>query len=94
MEIKRVKVQVIDILGTHDTHISECFSSSRVLWAGETFEKAVEEEVAALIEEFNFDGHIKDIEWIDETNASIRFEEDEYTVLFSLTTHYAKLNIG
>lgn len=93
MELKRIKLQVVDILGTHDTYVTDCFSSSHVLSTGETFDKVVEDEVASLIEENAFNGSIKDIEWIDDTNAAMRFEDNEYTVVFSLTTQYVTLNI-
>ena len=59
---------------------------------GETFNKVVEKEVSYLIEN-GFEGRIEDIEWIDETDASIRFEENEFTVEFSLTVHYVTINI-
>lgn len=93
MELKRIKLQVINILGTHDNYVTDCFSSSRVLGVGETFDKVVEEEVASLIEENAFNGSTKDIEWIDDTNAAMRFEGNEYSVVFSLTTQYVTLNI-
>lgn len=93
MALQKIKLHVVDILATHDTHVTDCFSSSRVLSEGETFDKVVEEEVYSLIEENGFDGHIKDIEWVDDTNAAIRFEHNEYTVVFSLTTQYVTLNI-
>ena len=92
MALKRIELQVINILGTHDTYVGNCFSSSRVLSSGETFEDVVEEEVLSLIENGGFDGHIRDIEWIDDTTASIRFK-NEYSVLFSLTTQDVSLNI-
>ena len=85
MALQKIKLHVVDILATHDTYVTDCFSSSRVLSEGETFDKVVEEEVYSLIEENGFDGHIKDIEWVDDTNAAIRFEHNEYTILrFSL----------
>lgn len=95
MALKGIKLQVINILGTPDMYITrfcDSFSSSRILNEGETFNKVVEKEVAYLIET-GFEGHIEDIEWVDETDASIRFEENEFTVEFSLTTHYVTINI-
>ena len=59
---------------------------------GDSFNKVVEKEVSYLIEN-GFEGRIEDIEWIDETDASIRFEENEFTVEFSLTVHYVTINI-
>ena len=95
MALKGIKLQVINILGTPDMYITrfcDSFSSSRILNEGETFNKVVEKEVAYLIEN-GFGGRIEDIEWVDETDASIRFEENEFTVEFSLTTHYVTINI-
>ena len=95
MALKGIKLQVINILGTPDMYITrfcDSFSSSRILNEGETFDKVVKEEVEYLIEN-GFEGRIEDIEWIDETDASIRFEENEFTVEFSLTTHYVTINI-
>ena len=95
MALKGIKLQVINILGTPDMYITrfcDSFSSSRILNEGETFNKVVEKEVAYLIEN-GFEGRIEDIEWVDETDASIRFEENEFTVEFSLTTHYVTINI-
>ena len=95
MALKRIKLQVINILGAPDMYVTrfcDNFSSTRILNEGETFDKVVKEEVASLIVN-GFEGHIEDIEWIDETNASIRFDDNEFTVKFSLTTHYATLNI-
>lgn len=95
MSLKGIKLQVINILGTPDMYITrfcDSFSSSRILNEGETFNKVVEKEVAYLIEN-GFEGRIEDIEWVDETDASIRFEENEFTVEFSLTTHYVTINI-
>ena len=95
MALKRIKLQVINILGTPDMYITrfcDSFSSSRILNEGETFNKVVEKEVSYLIET-GFEGRIEDIEWVDETDASIRFEENEFTVEFSLTTHYVTINI-
>ena len=95
MALKGIKLQVINILGTPDNYITrfcDSFSSSRILNEGETFNKVVEKEVAYLIEN-GFEGRIEDIEWVDETDASIRFEENEFTVEFSLTTHYVTINI-
>ena len=95
MALKGIKLQVINILGTPDMYITrfcDSFSSSRILNEGETFNKVVEKEVAYRIET-GFEGHIEDIEWVDETDASIRFEENEFTVEFSLTTHYVTINI-
>ena len=95
MTLKGIKLQVINILGTPDMYITrfcDSFSSSRILNEGETFNKVVEKEVAYLIEN-GFEGRIEDIEWVDETDASIRFEENEFTVEFSLTTHYVTINI-
>lgn len=96
MALKKIKLQVINILGTPDLYITrfcDSFSSSRILNEGETFDKVVEEEVASLIENGGFDENIKDIEWIGKTDALIRFEENEFTVEFSLTTHYVTINI-
>ena len=95
MTLKGIKLQVINILGTPDMYITrfcDSFSSSRILNEGETFNKVVEKEVAYLIDN-GFEGRIEDIEWVDETDASIRFEENEFTVEFSLTTHYVTINI-
>ena len=92
MALKRIKLQVINILGTHDMYFCDNFSSTRILNDGETFDKVVKEEVEYLIEN-GFEGRIEDIEWIDETDASIRFEENEFTVEFSLTAHYVTINI-
>ena len=95
MVLKGIKLQVINILGTPDMYITrfcDSFSSSRILNEGETFNKVVEKEVGYLIEN-GFEGRIEDIEWVDETDASIRFEENEFTVEFSLTTHYVTINI-
>ena len=95
MALKGIKLQVINILGTPDMYITrfcDSFSSSRILNEGETFNKVVEKEVSYLIET-GFEGRIEDIEWIDETDASIRFEENEFTVEFSLTAHYVTINI-
>ena len=95
MALKGIKLQVINILGTPDMYITrfcDSFSSSRILNEGETFNKVVEKEVSYLIEN-GFEGRIEDIEWVDETDASIRFEENEFTVEFSLTTHYVTINI-
>ena len=95
MALKGIKLQVINILGTPDMYITrfcDSFSSSRILNEGETFNKVVEKEVAYLIEN-GFEGRIEDIEWVDETDASIRFEENEFTVEFSLTVHYVTINI-
>ena len=95
MALKGIKLQVINILGTPDMYITrfcDSFSSSRILNEGETFNKVVEKEVAYLIE-YGFEGRIEDIEWVDETDASIRFAENEFTVEFSLTTHYVTINI-
>ena len=95
MALKGIKLQVINILGTPDMYITrfcDSFSSSRILNEGETFNKIVEKEVAYLIEN-GFEGRIEDIEWVDDTDASIRFEENEFTVEFSLTTHYVTINI-
>ena len=95
MALKGIKLQVINILGTPDMYITrfcDSFSSSRILNEGETFNKVVEKEVTYLIEN-GFEGRIEDIEWIDETDASIRFEENEFTVEFSLTVHYVTINI-
>ena len=95
MALKGIKLQVINILGTPDMYITrfcDSFSSSRILNEGETFNKVVEKEVSYLIEN-GFEGRIEDIEWIDETDASIRFEENEFTVEFSLTVHYVTINI-
>ena len=95
MTLKGIKLQVINILGTPDMYITrfcDSFSSSRILNEGETFNKVVEKEVAYLIEN-GFEGRIEDIEWVDETDASIRFEENEFTVEFRLTTHYVTINI-
>ena len=95
MALKGIKLQVINILGTPDMYITrfcDSFSSSRILNEGETFNKVVEKEVSYLIET-GFEGRIEDIEWVDETDASIRFEENEFTVEFSLTTHYVTINI-
>ena len=95
MALKGIKLQVINILGTPDMYITrfcDSFSSSRILNEGETFNKVVEKEVAYLIDN-GFEGRIEDIEWGDETDASIRFEENEFTVEFSLTTHYVTINI-
>lgn len=94
MSLQQIKLQVIDILGTHDTYVSDCFSSSHVLSEGETFKSAVEEDVASLIEENGFEGCVEDIEWFNNnTTASIRFDENEYTVVYSLTTQYVTINI-
>ena len=95
MALKGIKLQVINILGTPDMYITrfcDSFSSSRILNEGETFNKVVEKEVSYLIEN-GFEGRIEDIEWVDETDASIRFEENEFTVKFSLTVHYVTINI-
>ena len=95
MALKGIKLQVINIFGTPDMYITrfcDSFSSSRILNEGETFNKVVEKEVSYLIEN-GFEGRIEDIEWVDETDASIRFEENEFTVEFSLTTHYVTINI-
>ena len=95
MALKGIKLQVINILGTPDMYITrfcDSFSSSRILNEGETFNKVVEKEVSYLIEN-GFEGRIEDIEWIDETDASIRFEENEFTVEFTLTVHYVTINI-
>ena len=95
MALKGIKLQVINILGTPDMYITrfcDSFSSSRILNEGETFNKVVEKEVAYLIET-GCEGRIEDIEWVDETDASIRFEENEFTVEFSLTVHYVTINI-
>ena len=95
MALKGIKLQVINILGTPDMYITrfcDSFSSSRILNEGETFNKVVEKEVSYLIEN-GFEGRIEDIEWVDETDASIRFEENEFTVEFSLTVHYVTINI-
>ena len=95
MALKGIKLQVINILGTPDMYITrfcDSFSSSRILNEGETFNKVVEKEVAYLIEN-GFEGRIEDIEWVDETDASIRFEENEFTVEFTLTVHYVTINI-
>ena len=95
MALKGIKLQVINILGTPDMYITrfcDSFSSSRILNEGETFNKVVEKEVTYLIEN-GFEGSIEDIEWVDETDASIRFEENEFTVKFSLTVHYVTINI-
>ena len=95
MALKGIKLQVINILGTPDMYITrfcDSFSSSRILNEGETFNKIVEKEVSYLIEN-GFEGRIEDIEWVDETDASIRFEENEFTVKFSLTVHYVTINI-
>ena len=95
MALKRIKLQVINIFGTPDMYITrfcDSFSSSCILNEGETFNKIVEKEVAYLIE-IGFEGRIEDIEWVDETDASIRFEENEFTVEFSLTVHYVTINI-
>ena len=95
MALKGIKLQVINILGTPDMYITrfcDSFSSSRILNEGETFNKVVDKEVSYLIET-GFEGRIEDIEWIDETDASIRFEENEFTVEFSLTAHYVTINI-
>lgn len=95
MALKGIKLQAINILGTPDMYITrfcDSFSSSRILNEGETFNKVVEKEVAYLIET-GFEGHIEDIEWVDETDASIRFEENEFTVEFTLTVHYVTINI-
>ena len=95
MALKGIKLQVINILGTPDVYITrfcDSFSSSRILNEGETFNKVVEKEVGYLIEN-GFEGRIEDIEWVDETDASIRFEENEFTVEFSLTVHYVTINI-
>ena len=95
MALKGIKLQVINILGTPDMYITrfcDSFSSSRILNEGETFNKVVEKEVSYLIEN-GFEGRIEDIEWVDDTDASIRFEENEFTVEFSLTTHYVTINI-
>lgn len=95
MALKGIKLQVINILGTPDMYITrfcDSFSSSRILNEGETFNKVVEKEVAYLIET-GFEGRIEDIEWVDETDASIRFEENEFTVEFSLIVHYVTINI-
>ena len=96
MALKRIKLQVINILGTPDMYITrfcDSFSSSRILNEGETFDKVVKEEVSDLIVNGGFEGHIEDIEWIDETNALIRFDDNEFTVKFSLTVHYVTINI-
>ena len=93
MALQKIKLQIVNILGTHDTYVSDGFSSSHVLSEGETFEKYVEEDVAFLIEENGFDGHIDDIEWFDDANASIRFEESEFTVSYSMTSQYVTINI-
>ena len=95
MALKGIKLQVINILGTPDMYITrfcDSFSSSCILNEGETFNKVVEKEVAYLIEN-GFEGRIEDIEWVDETDASIRFEENEFTVEFTLTVHYVTINI-
>ena len=95
MALKGIKLQVINILGTPDMYITrfcDSFFSSRILNEGETFNKVVEKEVAYLIEN-GFEGRIEDIEWVDETDASIRFEENEFTVEFTLTVHYVTINI-
>ena len=95
MALKGIKLQVINILGTPDMYITrfcDSFSSSRILNEGETFNKVVEKEVSYLIEN-GFEGRIEDIEWVDETDASIRFEENEFTVEFTLTVHYVTINI-
>ena len=95
MALKGIKLQVINILGTPDMYITrfcDSFSSSCILNEGETFNKVVEKEVSYLIEN-GFEGRIEDIEWVDETDASIRFEENEFTVEFSLTVHYVTINI-
>lgn len=95
MALKGIKLQVINILGTPDMYITrfcDSFSSSRILNEGETFNKVVEKEVTYLIET-GFEGRIEDIEWVDETDASIRFEENEFTVEFTLTVHYVTINI-
>ena len=95
MALKGIKLQVINILGTPDMYITrfcDSFSSSRILNEGESFNKIVEKEVSYLIEN-GFEGRIEDIEWVDETDASIRFAENEFTVKFSLTVHYVTINI-
>ena len=95
MALKGIKLQVINILGTPDMYITrfcDSFSSSRILNEGETFNKVVEKEVSYLIDN-GFEGRIEDIEWVDETDASIRFEENEFTVEFTLTVHYVTINI-
>lgn len=93
MALQKIKLQIVDVLGTHDNYVSDCFSSPHVLSEGETFEKFVEEDVAFLIEENGFDGHIDDIEWFDDANASIRFEENDFTVSYSMTSQYVTINI-
>lgn len=93
MALQKIKIQAIYILATHDTYVTDCFVSSHILNEGETFDKVVKDEVAALIEENGFDGHINDIEWIGDTEAVIRFERNEFTVTFNLTTHYVTVNI-
>ena len=96
MALKRIKLQVINILGTYDLYVTrfhDNFSSIRIMNEGDTFDKVVKEEVTYLIMK-GFKGHIEDIEWIDKTNVSIRFDENEFTVKFSLTTHYTTLNIN
>lgn len=96
MTLRRIKLQIIEILGTHDnygTRFKDCFSLSHVLSEGESFDKVVEEKISFLIEENGFEGHVKDIVWIDDTNASIRFDKNEYTVLCSLKTQYVTINI-
>ena len=96
MATKRIKVEVITILGTPDnytTRFYDAFASSRILNEGETFEQIVEEEVLSLIEGCNFSGHTKDIKWIGDTCAEIRFEDNEFTVEFSLNTQNVTLNI-
>ena len=96
MALKRIKLQVINILGTPDMYITrfcDSFSSSRILNEGDTFDTVVKEEVSDLIVNGGFEGNIEDIEWIDETDASIRFKDNEFTVEFSLTTHYVTINI-
>lgn len=96
MAIKTIKIEVITILGTPDnytTRFYDAFASSRILNEGETFEQIVEEEVLSLIEGCDFSGHTKDIKWIGDICAEIRFEDNEFTVEFSLNTQYVTVNI-
>lgn len=94
MALKMIKLQVVDILGTNYTCPELCFSESRVLNHGETFKEVVKEAVQAFIVESDLDGDIEDIEWINDTNASIQFDEDgEFVVVFSLIEHDVIIDI-
>lgn len=93
MALQKIKLQIVNILGTHDTYVSDEFSSSHVLSEGETFNKFVKEDVAFIIKENGFDSQIENIEWFDNANASIRFEENEFTVSYSMSSQYVTISI-